>query len=129
MYHKSYKKASTCTSPGHFVSIMIHKIRAADTGEIGSRIREERRKLGWNQTELAEKCRVSRVTVSRLERGDYGDIGLAKVSRICTALHLTLGIGPMRIDEEENQAEENAWAVEAAERADEQVRRTRGIRV
>jgi len=41
-----------------------------ETG-VGKRIREERRKRGWNQTQLAEAAGLSLDTVSTLERGEH----------------------------------------------------------
>lgn len=41
-----------------------------DTAELGERVRRARQEKGLRQDELAERLGVTRMTVSRLERGD-----------------------------------------------------------
>ena len=43
--------------------------RARTPGELGALVREARRACGLQQAELAELVHVSRMTISRLERG------------------------------------------------------------
>jgi len=39
------------------------------TAGVNNRVREYREKLGLNQTELAENCKVSRQTIHAIEKG------------------------------------------------------------
>ena len=50
-----------------------------------NRLKEHRSKLGMNQTELGKLARVSRQTISLIERGDYSpSVTLAlKLAMIC----------------------------------------------
>lgn len=43
-----------------------------DPSTLGHAVRAARRKRGWQQDDLAERLGVSRMTISRLERGDGG---------------------------------------------------------
>lgn len=61
-----------------------------DLKELGNQMAKARRELGLSQTELAAASGLSRQTVSSLERGDIGDLGLRKVLRLLDALDLTL---------------------------------------
>ena len=50
-----------------------------------NRLKEQRAALGVNQQEMGRLCRVSRQTISLIERGDYSpSVTLAlKLARIC----------------------------------------------
>ena len=50
-----------------------------------NRLKEYRAKLGVNQQEMGRLCRVSRQTISLIERGDYSpSVTLAlKIARAC----------------------------------------------
>lgn len=50
-----------------------------------NRVKEQRAKLGINQTELGKLCGVSRQTISLIERGDYSpSVSLAlKIAKVC----------------------------------------------
>ncbi|HEU0204731.1 MAG TPA: helix-turn-helix domain-containing protein [Burkholderiaceae bacterium] len=48
--------------------------RAALLGEAGASFRALRKRLGWTQKALAERARVSRDTIHRLERGEVVDL-------------------------------------------------------
>ena len=53
--------------------------------EMGERVFEKRKKLGWSQETLAEKAETSKQTVSSIERGAR-DTGAQIVARIACAL-------------------------------------------
>ncbi|CAN5384164.1 hypothetical protein BH10ACT9_BH10ACT9_59640 [soil metagenome] len=57
----------------------MHHIAALlyDTVELGERIRDSRRKRGLNQDELADRIGVTRMTISRLERGESVSVDTA----------------------------------------------------
>ncbi len=61
-----------------------------DIRELGAQVAQARRSRGLTQSELATAAGLSRQTVSSLERGDLGDLGLRKVLRLLDALELTL---------------------------------------
>jgi HTH-type transcriptional regulator / antitoxin HipB len=48
-----------------------------DTAELGQRIRSLRLEKGLDQTELAERLGVTRMTISRLERGESVSVDTA----------------------------------------------------
>lgn len=58
--------------------------------ELGMQVAQARRALGCTQTELASAAGLSRQTVSALERGELGDLGVRKVLRLLDALDHTL---------------------------------------
>lgn len=53
---------------------------------IGKKIREERKKMGLTQQDLANKLDLSRATISGIERGTISEIGFRKVDRILSML-------------------------------------------
>jgi HTH-type transcriptional regulator / antitoxin HipB len=61
-----------------------------DTIEFGERLRRARRARGFDQGELADRIGVSRMTISRLERGESVsvDIALRALSECGIALAL-----------------------------------------
>lgn len=56
---------------------MHHAALVYDTAELGERIRSLRREKGLHQGELAERLGVTRMTVSRLERGESVSVDTA----------------------------------------------------
>ncbi len=58
--------------------------------ELGLQVAQARRALGCTQSELAAAAGLSRQTVSALERGEIGDLGVRKVLRLLEALDHTL---------------------------------------
>lgn len=50
-----------------------------------NRVKEQRARLGINQTQLGKLCGVSRQTISLIERGDYSpSVALAlKIAKVC----------------------------------------------
>lgn len=63
---------------------------------IGSIIREARKQAGLTQAELAKRLRMSRATISQLENGVIGDLGIRKLAQIGDRLGLEVSIQPRR---------------------------------
>jgi len=66
----------------------------AETGEI---LRSARRTAGLTQAELARRLGMSRATLSQLENGVIGDLGIRKVALICDHLGLEILVRPRRV--------------------------------
>ena len=64
----------------------------ADLTEIASEIRSHRRKSGLTQHELAERARVSRPLIAKLEGGQLPELGIGRLLRILHVLGLDLRI-------------------------------------
>ncbi len=62
--------------------------------EIGSYIRQERKRRKMTQSCLAEQLRMSRTTISQIENGTVQDIGIRKIIRILEILDLELRVRP-----------------------------------
>ncbi len=62
--------------------------------EIGSRLRSARQARGLTQDELARLAGVGRTSLSQLENGTIGEIGVRKILRVCAVLCLALQIMP-----------------------------------
>ncbi len=60
--------------------------------KIGVMIREAREQAGLTQKELAERLRVKRPLISRLEN-NAGDVKLSTLRRIASGLNLQLTVG------------------------------------
>lgn len=60
--------------------------------EIAKRIHDARIAAGWSQNELADRARVSRPSVVRVERGD--DVNTATLGKIAEVLGLSLRLTP-----------------------------------
>ena len=58
--------------------------------EFGNQIREARRKRRISQAELASRLRMSRATISGIERGAVSEIGIVKFMALCAMLDLEL---------------------------------------
>ena len=65
-----------------------------ETGEI---LRSARRTAGLTQAELARRLGMSRATLSQLENGVIGDLGIRKVALICDRLGLEILVRPRRV--------------------------------
>jgi transcriptional regulator with XRE-family HTH domain len=63
---------------------------------IGSIIRDARKQAGLTQAELARRLRMSRATISQLENGVIGDLGIRKLAQISDRLGLEISIRPRR---------------------------------
>jgi len=64
--------------------------------DIGSVIRQARKALKRPQSELARALGMSRATISAIENGTVGEIGIRKVMALCAALGLELSAAPKR---------------------------------
>lgn len=64
------------------------EITEYDYAQIGAKIREARRKLGWSQECLAEKADISPAFVGHIERGTR-IMSLETFIKICRALDLS----------------------------------------
>lgn len=67
-----------------------------DVIKIGSTVREMRQARGLTQQEVARLSGVGRTSLSQLENGRIGDIGIRKLLRICAVLGLELQAVPER---------------------------------
>ena len=63
-----------------------------DAVRIGLSIRALRRRRGWTQRELAQRCRLSGSTVSRIERGSAGAASVDLLERLLAALGARLAM-------------------------------------
>ena len=61
---------------------------------IGSRLRSARQARGLARDELARLAGGGRTSLSQLENGSIGEIGIRKVLRICALLGLELQVMP-----------------------------------
>jgi len=64
--------------------------------EAGITVRDARKQAGLTQAELAGRLGMSRATISQLETGVIGDLGIRKLSRIADRLGLEIVIRPRR---------------------------------
>jgi HTH-type transcriptional regulator / antitoxin HipB len=64
--------------------------------EVGLLIRQTRKAAGRSQAALAHPLGMSRATVSAIENGTIGEIGIRKVMALCAALGLELSVAPKR---------------------------------
>lgn len=58
--------------------------------EFGRQIRAARRAQGVSQHVIAAKLRMSRATISAIENGTVGEIGIRKYMALCATLGLSL---------------------------------------
>lgn len=58
--------------------------------ETGSLLREARKQAQMTQAELAQRLRMSRATISQLENGVIGDLGIRKLIGVCDRLGLEI---------------------------------------
>jgi HTH-type transcriptional regulator/antitoxin HipB len=61
--------------------------------EIAAAIRAARKASKRSQGELAQSLGMSRATISAIENGTIGEIGIRKVIALCSELGLTLQVG------------------------------------
>ncbi len=64
--------------------------------EIGALIRSSRKARSQSQADLAHLLGMSRATISAIENGSIGEIGIRKVIALCETLGLELYAGPKR---------------------------------
>ena len=58
--------------------------------EIGTEVAKARRERGLSQDKLAKASGVSRITISKLERGDISELGIRKLGRVLAVLSLEI---------------------------------------
>ena len=63
-----------------------------DFSEIGTLIRDARRKAGLTQDALAKRLHMSRATISQLENGVIAELGVRKLAQICDRLGLEVAV-------------------------------------
>lgn len=66
--------------------------RARTAQELGRLVRDVRRGAGLQQAELAERTQVSRMTISRMERGS--DVSMATVMRALSECGYSIVVAP-----------------------------------
>jgi transcriptional regulator with XRE-family HTH domain len=64
--------------------------------EIGSAIREARKRRKLTQQQLAALLGMSRATISGIETGRIAEIGIRKIAALCSLLDLEIRVGPRR---------------------------------
>ncbi|HEW98414.1 MAG: transcriptional regulator [Candidatus Parabeggiatoa sp. nov. 3] len=62
--------------------------------DVGSVIRDARKRKGWNQTQLAQKVGVTQRKISVIEN-DPSKVDLGIILYVCSALELKLEINPI----------------------------------
>lgn len=67
-----------------------------DFAETGQIVRQARKQAGLTQTELARRLKMSRATLSQLENGVIGDLGIRKLGLIGDRLGLEIIVRPRR---------------------------------
>lgn len=60
--------------------------------EIGTLMRGARKASGRSQEELAKPLGMSRATISAIENGTVGEIGVRKLMALCAALGLSVQV-------------------------------------
>lgn len=60
--------------------------------QIGVVLRDARKSSGQSQQQLAQPLGMSRATVSAIENGTVGEIGVRKLMALCAALGLSLHV-------------------------------------
>lgn len=76
----------------HYDRKMHHIALLYDTDELGQRIRALRREKGLRQDELADRIGVTRMTISRLERGEAVSVDTAL--RALSECGYAIGVAP-----------------------------------
>jgi transcriptional regulator with XRE-family HTH domain len=69
---------------------------AVTFSEIGSSLRTARKNRRLSQAELAQSLGMSRATISGIENGTVGEIGVRKLLRLATALGLEFSVDARR---------------------------------
>jgi HTH-type transcriptional regulator/antitoxin HipB len=70
----------------------LYGIRYMNFAETGLTVRNARKQAGLTQAELARRLRMSRATISQLENGVIGDLGIRKLALIADRLGLEVTI-------------------------------------
>ena len=72
----------------------MFRIRNMDFFGPGTLIRSARRRAGLTQAELAKRLRMGRSTISQIENGVIGEIGVRKLAQLCDRLGLEVAVRP-----------------------------------
>jgi len=72
----------------------VYIVHVDDLKNIGSRVRDARKRLDLTQGALAAELGISRTTLSLLECGTIPEVGIRKVIRILDRLGLELATRP-----------------------------------
>ena len=64
--------------------------------EVGTIVRDARRKAGLSQAELAKRRGMSRATISQIETGSIQEIGIRKFIGLCAELGLSFAVAETR---------------------------------
>ena len=70
----------------------MYRIRYMDFSETGSILRTARHQAGLTQAVLAKRLHMSCATISQLENGVIGDLGVRKLALICDRLGLEVAV-------------------------------------
>lgn len=71
------------------MSAWVHALRVNDP-RLGTVIRALRRRRGWRQLDLANAAGVSQPFISKLERGEIGDVNVDTIRAVTAALDATV---------------------------------------
>lgn len=61
-----------------------------DIQDVGRRTYELREERHWSQEELAKAAKTTQATISRIEKGTYGEPGLTLIENLATAFGMTI---------------------------------------
>ena len=67
-----------------------------DLNSIRTIVLARRNELGFRQSDLAHRARVSLPTIQKLEQGRLGELGFSKLSRILAVLGMEMEVRPAR---------------------------------
>jgi len=70
----------------------MYRIRYMNFSETGALIRIARHQAGMTQATLAKRLHMSRATISQLENGVIGELGMRKLAQICDRLGLEVAV-------------------------------------
>ena len=74
--------------------VPVARLRLVNDQTLGAVFRSVRRRLGWRQSDVAGKARVSQPTVSRIERGHVGTLTTGTLRRVAAVLDIRLDLTP-----------------------------------
>jgi transcriptional regulator with XRE-family HTH domain len=85
-----------------------------DMQEYGQLLREYRKKAHLSQQQLADYSGINRSTISLIETGSIGEIGVRKLDTLCERVGLRLQIVPRQLPSFHEALDESAKAKTAA---------------
>ena len=83
---------------------MVHKMIINLPSDIGSIIRDARKRKGLTQTQLAQMVGIQQRTISVIET-DPSNTSLKKIVKICKALGLIINIGQLESTRSSDEVE------------------------